>query len=79
MNRLEVYPTFDASYLAVFKMIRFFSLFLQLLLTAGVVFESIPVSVVLPGGISNQSVILTGIPKEVGQLEIKGTTVDGKV
>lgn len=52
---------------------RLFSVFSQLLLTSGIVFESIPVSVVLPGGISNQSVILTGIPKEVGELEIKGT------
>ena len=45
---------------------------LQLLLTSGVVFESIPVSVVLPGNILNQSIILTGVPKEVGELQIKG-------
>ena len=49
---------------------------MQLLLTSGVVFESIPVSVVLPGNILNQSVILAGIPKEVGELEIKGKLGD---
>ena len=43
-----------------------------MLLTSGVVFESIPVSIVLPGNILNQSVVLTGVPKEVGELEIKG-------
>ncbi|XP_050428976.1 protein brunelleschi [Adelges cooleyi] len=43
-----------------------------LLLTNGAVFESIPYSVNLPPECNSQSVVLTGIPKEVGEIEING-------
>ncbi|XP_026821894.1 protein brunelleschi [Rhopalosiphum maidis] len=43
-----------------------------LLLTSGAVFESIPFSINLPPEISYQNVVLTGIPKEVGEIEING-------
>lgn len=41
-------------------------------MTNGAVFESIPYSINLPPESSYQNVILTGIPKEVGEIEING-------
>ncbi|XP_050532714.1 protein brunelleschi isoform X2 [Daktulosphaira vitifoliae] len=43
-----------------------------LLLTNGAVFESIPYSVNLPPECNSQSIILTGVPKELGEIEING-------
>lgn len=41
-------------------------------MTNGAVFESIPYSINLPPESSYQNVVLTGIPKEVGEIEING-------
>lgn len=49
------------------------TLIFQRLLASEVVFESIPSSIVLPPDLGLQKVILTGVPKEVGELEIQGT------
>lgn len=43
-----------------------------LLLSNGAVFESIPLTVTLPSNCPNLSVVLTGVPKEPGELEIVG-------
>ncbi|BES92168.1 trafficking protein particle complex 9 [Nesidiocoris tenuis] len=42
------------------------------LLTTGVVFETLPLTVTLPPDVQKYMVTLTGTPKEVGELEIKG-------
>lgn len=44
----------------------------QKLLTDGIVFESIPSSLSLPGESGPHPVNLAGIPKEVGELHILG-------
>lgn len=41
-------------------------------MTNGAVFESIPYSINLPPESSYQTIVLTGIPKEVGEIEING-------
>lgn len=45
---------------------------LQRLLTSGVVFESLPLTIVLPADAANVGVTLSGTSREVGQLEITG-------
>jgi hypothetical protein len=45
---------------------------LQRLLTSGVVFESLPASLSLPPESGPHPVILSGTPKEIGELEVLG-------
>jgi len=45
---------------------------LQRLLTTGAVFESLPTSLSLPPESGPQPVILSGTPKEIGELEVLG-------
>ena len=47
-------------------------IFLQRLLTSGIVFESIPTSISMPPESGPHQCTLSGIPKEVGDLEILG-------